>query len=185
MSERSPRYRALTIPRPHKDTQAEDYLRMLDLPSARQDASANDDAGALAGSDMRRPRMLSGSTPRDPLFEANPECEDALPAETLGQPARDWKLSARLDRDLLAEVYGAAAALAVNGATVSSLVEEALRLYLPRLRAQHNDGRAFCPRGPRARASSARKSARRSGWKTLEQAIHDASLDGDGNTRSR
>ncbi|MDP6981077.1 MAG: ParA family protein [Myxococcota bacterium] len=46
----------------------------------------------------------------------------------------------------------AASRLASAGATVSSLVEEALRLYLPRLRARYNAGLAFAPRGPRSRA---------------------------------
>jgi len=68
----------------------------------------------------------------------------------------DWKLSARLDHDLLAELYGAAESLAGSGATVSKLVEEAIRLYLPRLRDRHNDGRPF-PKGgrrPRSRGQS-------------------------------
>ena len=67
---------------------------------------------------------------------------------------KDWKLSVRLDRDLLSELYGAANQLASNRATVSSMVEEALRLYLPRLREQHNSGLAFPRRGPKARAAS-------------------------------
>ena len=64
---------------------------------------------------------------------------------------RKWELSARLDSTLLAEIYGAAADLSAAGATVSSLVEEALRLYLPRLRARYNEGHNFTPRGPRPR----------------------------------
>ena len=66
---------------------------------------------------------------------------------------KDWKLSVRLDRELLAELYGAADQLAANQATVSSMVEEALRLYLPRLREHHNSGRPFPHRGPKARTT--------------------------------
>lgn len=88
-----------------------------------------------------------------PLFVAT--TADAGPRRSRSA-GTDWKLSARLDHDLLAELYGAAESLAGSGATVSKLVEEAIRLYLPRLRDRHNDGRPF-PKGgrrPRSRGQS-------------------------------
>ncbi len=95
----------------------------------------------------QRPRMLDdGAAARSSVPEA--EIEPPPTQRSL----RNWKPSARLDAGLFAELYGAASELAFAGATVSSLVEEALHSCLPRLRAHHNEGRTFAPRGPRSPA---------------------------------
>lgn len=117
-----------------------DYLRMLDLPDAPSE-TGNPPPSMQPG--RERPRLLADDPQDHPAREP--------------RSLRNWKLSARLDPELLAELYGAAADLQTAGATVSSLVEEALRLYLPRLRARYNAGRAFAPRGPRQRGTTSQR----------------------------
>ncbi len=164
--------RALTIRVSDATPQSDDYLRMLDLaslPAARSSlwpsspVPHENEHVPSTHSTAGRPRMLfletqspPTTTPVDgaPHFAAQQPSPKAPPANPSAAAAgREWKLSARLDRELLAELYGAAEQLAANKATVSSMVEEALRLYLPLLRCEHNGGQPFRPRGPRARSA--------------------------------
>ena len=169
MTANSDKRRPLTI-RVHKTTTGpDDYLCMLDVSSSPALNRTADRWVKRTGADedlsfgsprSQRPRMLLTEDPDDPL----PEEKAPITASAADAPGRgagqaklpadkEWKLSVRLDRELLAELYGAADRLRASRATVSSMVEEALRLYLPRLREHHNGGQPFPQRGPKARST--------------------------------
>ncbi len=120
-------------------------------PGAAATSPAAEPASPLEDSAYAEPAVgrRTPSTRHRPIAPAKLEPDASA---FLRPPAlREWKLSARLDFELLSEIYGAAEALAKQGATVSAMVEEALRLYLPQLRERHNDGEPFPKRGPRSR----------------------------------
>ena len=54
----------------------------------------------------------------------------------------------RLDKDLKDELRGAAESLREKGATMTTIVEQALRRELRRLSQRHNRGKPFKKRGP-------------------------------------
>ncbi len=167
MAEDANTYRRLKIGATRSRERNLDYLRLLDLPERASGRGPLESPVGEVGEARERPRLLEGD---EGFSRATPESQER--ARFTRDALRNWKLSARLDADLLAELYGAAADLTSAGATVSSLVEEALRLYLPRLRARYNAGRPFAPRGPRTRT-------RRS------QAALDADTDPSPSTDSR
>jgi len=138
-----PRYRRLKFGNPSTHDRYLDYLRLLDLADEAAPVASPGPVTPHAQPEPERPRRLE----ERPLISGEPPELAAHEREAI----RKWELSARLDSTLLAEIYGAAADLSAAGATVSSLVEEALRLYLPRLRARYNEGHNFTPRGPRPR----------------------------------
>ena len=63
-------------------------------------------------------------------------------------PGTEDRFIMRIDRDLKDELRGAAEALREKGATMTTIVEQALRRELRRLAQRHNRGRPFQKRGP-------------------------------------
>lgn len=167
MTEAGPRRRLLTIRLRGSMVSVEDCLRMLDIPdSARENPNGLHLSSLSEAVDQPASRIPNARAPLLGLLDSQAPIEPLYPERsesnrTPGVPAgdaefaggREWKLSARLNRELLAELYGAAAELSARGATVSSMVEESLRAYLPQLRRKFNRDQPFAKRGPKARSS--------------------------------
>ncbi len=137
--------RRLTVRPRQRPSRAGAYLDMLEVLAQGELAAAEAGTNAIAEENAVPAGAASHPRPRRPASGAATE-----------ERPREWKLSARLDHELLSELYGAAEQLADRGATVSAMVEEALRRYLPELRRELNDGAPFPPAGPRTRRTTRR-----------------------------
>ena len=158
--------RVLTIRLRSSVPSPEDCLRMLDIPHSPESSAPGLDFSNLSRtteSPARRAPLLDDPGTQSPLRPDRPELARSNPSSGSAEDephfagGREWKLSARLDRELLAELYGAAAQLSERGATVSSMVEEALRSFLPQLRRRFNRDQPFAKRGPKLRSPQRRE----------------------------